>query len=42
MDLDAQGAFSFPESEEPSSTTGAEKGGPDAPAKRPSLYILDA
>src|SRR5689334_10509703 len=42
MDLDAQGAFSFPESEEPAATTGAEKGRPGAPARRPSLYILDA
>src|ERR1700751_3219931 len=42
MSLDAQGAFSFPEGEESPAVTEPEQGGADAPARRPSFYILDA
>jgi DNA polymerase-1 len=42
MNLDAQGAFSFPESEESTAVTGAVQGGAVAREERPSLYILDA
>jgi DNA polymerase-1 len=42
MSLDAQGALLFPESEESPAEPGADPAGAEAPAKRPSLYILDA
>ncbi len=42
MSLDAQGAFSFPEGEESPAVAEVDQGGVDAPAPRPSFYILDA